>query len=165
MKKSAFQYNAYGTNGNLGIEIMLDLGRELNDTDNTNLRECVEMLATKLNEETLRLNPKTKEMYDETSAKLVGLFGERRIFVTEIPNEYCNCYHCKLTSPWFLVVTGKGAIKIGWRKRVINIDWSASEVTKKADELFPDENVTKDFKSIHAWGYDKAKEYIDKILA
>lgn len=83
------------------------------------------------------------------------------VYFKEIPNEYDGGW----VSPWFLVTTTKGVIKIGWRKRVINIDWSESDVTANAEHLFPEETVTKFDRTIHAWGYDKAKEYIERILS
>jgi hypothetical protein len=63
------------------------------------------------------------------------------------------------------VTTSRGVIKIGWRSRVINIDWSESDIKGLAKELFPNENVTKEDQYIHAWGYDKAKEYISVLMA
>lgn len=53
-------------------------------------------------------------------------------------------------------------ITIGWRKRVIHIDWTATG--KKLPDLFPTERVTKEPTYIHAYGYDKAAEYLTKIL-
>jgi hypothetical protein len=79
-----------------------------------------------------------------------------------IKNEYCSCEHC---APWFNVKTPLGVIKVGWRKRVINIDWSKVHVVPGQDilSLFNKENVTKGDSSIHAWGWDKAQEYLNKI--
>lgn len=65
--------------------------------------------------------------------------------------------------PWYLAQVDDGPIlKIGWRKRVISIDWSASK--KNLLHLFESENVTKEDHLIHAWGYDKAAEYLAKII-
>lgn len=99
-------------------------------------------------------------------AEILALF-DKPIFVEEIPNGYCNDPCCCLL-PWFVVTTTAGRITIGWRKRVINIDWTDSIQKKKPDELFPEENTTKGAKYeekryIHAWGYEKAKEYLDII--
>ena len=89
------------------------------------------------------------------------------IYIKVIPNEYSNDPYY-WTSPWLLVTTPKGIIKIGWRKRVINIDWSESDVKTNAMDLFPTEDTTKgDYQNpryIHAWSYEKAKEYLEKIL-
>lgn len=76
----------------------------------------------------------------------------------EIPNEYCPCENCR---PWFFIWTPKGKIKIGWRKSVINIDWS--EFMIKAEPDFQSENVTKGFDYIHAHGQKKAVEYLKNI--
>lgn len=78
-----------------------------------------------------------------------------------LPNGYCPCDKC---APWFKVETEVGPITLGWRKRVINIDWSKTpHKGKNIPALFSDEDVTKDNTSIHAWGQDKAIEYLSKI--
>ncbi|MDD5290290.1 MAG: hypothetical protein PHT40_03805 [Patescibacteria group bacterium] len=88
-----------------------------------------------------------------------------------LSNEYCSCDHC---APWFTVGTGFGLIKIGWRKRVIKIDWNAMAATLKACNklpkksiisLFQNEDVTKGENFIHAWGWEKAEEYLSRIHA
>ncbi len=60
-------------------------------------------------------------------------------------------------APWFRAVTVFGDITIGWRKRVISVNWFG-----KADgnKLFDSENVTKGIYTIHAWGQQKAVEYL-----
>ena len=82
--------------------------------------------------------------------------------VHEIPNEYCGPKCCP-HSVWFLVSTKIGTIKIGWRKKVINIEWDQTALTKTAQELFPQEDVTKQGRMIHAWTYEKAQEYLTKL--
>ena len=165
MKDSVYTYQSVGNYGKTDLEILLDIGRPLTDNDKWALHQCVEDLTKKLNAETLRLRPETKEEYEKTKRELLGLFDGRMIHAKEIPNEYCDCSLCNQTSPWFKVTTTRGIIKLGWRKRVIAIDWSDINPKKGANELFPDEDVTKGDWDIHAWGYEKAKEYIDKILA
>jgi hypothetical protein len=113
MKKSVFTYKAYGKNNSIEVEILLDINRELTDNDDNNLRECVDKLVTALNKETTKLDPETKETFEKTKKELLQLFGDKATFVEEIPNEYCNCYVCSLTSPWFIITTSKGRIKIG----------------------------------------------------
>lgn len=63
--------------------------------------------------------------------------------------------------PWFKVETTFGAITIGWRKRVIEIIWSATG--RDLSRLFKDEDVTKGPHYIHAWGTKKAVEYLKRI--
>lgn len=58
--------------------------------------------------------------------------------------------------PWWLFLTDLGLIRIGWRKRVIAIDWEACEVRG----IVTDDDVTKDATSVHAWKVEKAVEYL-----
>ena len=62
-----------------------------------------------------------------------------------------------------MVTTQKGRIKLGWRKRVINIDWSESDIDLDGNEIFKDERVTTGDKYVHAWSYEKAIEYLTKL--
>jgi len=86
------------------------------------------------------------------------------IYAEAIPNGYCSDYCCRHL-PWFIVTTSIGHFKIGWRKRVIHLDWEKTQVTKSADELFPHENTTKSGRMIHAWSLEKAREYVNWVLA
>lgn len=78
-----------------------------------------------------------------------------------IPNQYDNWEGYE---PWFIVTTPNGDIKIGWKKRVINIEWLDNY--KHFTEKFEDENVTRQFddgkRLIHAWGRDKCTEYLTR---
>lgn len=88
------------------------------------------------------------------------------IFGQDIPNGYCNQGCCRHL-PWFNITTAIGVFKIGWRKRVINIDWSGTVCQKTGEELFPNEDVTKSGRGeryIHAWSLEKAKEYVTAIF-
>lgn len=108
-------------------------------------------------------DPDAQKRRTAERAQIVGLFPAP-IYVEEIPNGYCADWCCKHL-PWFIVTTTVGRIKIGWRKRVIEIDWSQTTGTKTAAELFADEDVTKDERMIHAWGEDKARAYVAAIVA
>lgn len=86
---------------------------------------------------------------------------------TQIPNQYCpppskhfpdECPICK-ERPWWLVETSFGIVKIGWRKRVIEIDWSCTELH---GELTNDQ-VTQSEVMVHAWGWPKALEYMRNL--
>jgi hypothetical protein len=59
---------------------------------------------------------------------------------------------------WLLLKTNIGLIKIGWRKRVIQIDWSDTKI-----EMLIDDDVTKGKDFCHAWSYEKAIEYLNKL--
>ncbi len=70
--------------------------------------------------------------------------------------------------PWFLYHTPDGDIITGWRKRVISIEWQENFKPFDFEKLFGSENVTKwqenGKRGIHAWGVDKAVEYLEKVL-
>lgn len=85
--------------------------------------------------------------------------GFTQISLAEIPNQYCPCIICE---PWYRARTEVGTITIGWRKRVINIDWSRAT---RADlrPLFANEPVTKEAGLIHAYGEAKAEEYLRRV--
>jgi hypothetical protein len=112
-----------------------------------------------------------KHLEKEYKEKYKVLFNEagfNNIEITSVPNQYCSCDHCE---PWYNVKTPQGNILIGWRKRVINIDWeglvkpfpNAKETNKKIKNLFVKEDVTKGETYIHAWGWEKAAEYLTLI--
>ena len=76
-----------------------------------------------------------------------------------IPNEYYTTDPAWF-GPWFIVETEWGALRIGSRKSVINIDWSGTQINHNGDITFKEEDVTKGRTMIHAWGKDKAIEYL-----
>jgi hypothetical protein len=163
MKKTVYNYMARGSRSSIELEILLDVNRELTDVDNRNIRESAENLVAKIHEETIAVDPESKTNALKERQEIISVFAGRNIYVEEIPNGYCSQYCCKHL-PWFVVTTNKGRIKIGWRKRVISIDWSDSIIKETAEILFPSEDVTKYDNLIHAWGLEKAREYIDKLL-
>jgi hypothetical protein len=57
---------------------------------------------------------------------------------------------------WWFVKTAVGWIEIGWRKRVININWEDLPVRT----IVTDDNVTKNFEMVHAYSEEKAIEYL-----
>lgn len=63
------------------------------------------------------------------------------------------------SSPWWLVRTSFGLVKIGWRKRVLNIDWSDTSIR----EIVTADDVTKEPTMCHAWSELKAVEYLKSL--
>ena len=103
-----------------------------------------------------------KRLAEKEERKLRIIFekaGFREVKMTEIPNQYYSCETC---APWFDVETKFGTIRIGWRKRVIAISWGMSSMGNLL-YLFKDEDVTKKETEIHAWGWDKAEDYLSRI--
>lgn len=162
--KRVWTTESWGSGGKFKLKIFMDIDRDFTDTDKSNIRKHAEKLEQAIRQESLRLDPKSKEQAREERAGILELFGGREILVEEIPNGYCSDWCCEHL-PWFIVTTKVGRIKIGWRKRVLEIDWSDSAIKKTAKDLFAGEDVTKGDHDIHAWGYAKAKEYIDVLLS
>jgi hypothetical protein len=87
--------------------------------------------------------------------------GFPKVNLVATRNEYWP--RSEMGDPWYLAQVGEGAVlKIGWRKRVIHIDWSATQ--KDLSLLFEGEDVTKSRSYIHAWGYEKAAAYLAKLV-
>lgn len=154
-----------GTIGSFGIKILVDqdkIDRIPNDILRV-LRNAEEAIYKAYAKEIIKNDPKTKEE-SYKNKKLLNVFdGLGAIFIEEIPNGYCSDWCCEHL-PWFIATTKIGRIKIGWRKSVINIDWSDTLNPYTAEELFKDEDVTKGEKFIHAWSTEKAGSYIRKII-
>lgn len=97
-----------------------------------------------------------RKLDEELKDKLLSLFKLADIPVNQhwsIENGY---YGNK--ADWLLAQTPLGLIKIGWRKRVINIDWSATGISY----LIKDD-VTKDKYFCHAWSYADAITYLSGL--
>ncbi len=93
-----------------------------------------------------------------TKEQALSLFSLSEIPVLGIW-ELKNQYHLSSTESWWLVKTHIGLIEIGWRKRVISIDWSDS----KFSCTVTNDDVTIGSFHVHAWSYAKAIEYLTEL--
>lgn len=122
----------------------------------------------KLEMQSAELDPAVGAQANLTAAELTACFvkaGLGPIFVERIPNKYWGpADPMSLRHPWLLVTTRLGHFEIGWRKRVINIDWSRTTIGKRPD-LFLDQGVTVGDTYVHAYGYEKAGEYLARLGA
>jgi len=84
------------------------------------------------------------------------------IVVENVPNEYCGDPACSVCSDWFIFHTDYGKIKIGWRKRVMNIDWSDIG-NVNGEELFKGSDVTYGKTYRHAWDEKSAVNDLKKL--
>jgi len=110
------------------------------------------------------LGLETKERNTMTQEQVKGLFALAGIDVLrmwELPNQYWPEAYVeeRKSCPWWLIKTPKGLIEIGWRKRVISIDWSDTGIRKEITE----DEVTKCETGVHAWGYEKALTYLKEL--
>lgn len=156
--------------GSFGIRVYVTgFSREFTQNDRRAFLKAGEILQ-ELMAESMRLDPAEIAAREKERKELLGLFqAPMEPSYEEIPNGYCSQWCCK-HKPWFRVLTSIGWVVIGWRKSVINIDWSETTVKATADELFANEEVfpgcavTRIGRSIHAHGYTKAGEYVAKLL-
>lgn len=168
-EESAGVYGAFGLKILVAVHPAQEEGQEpvTVDLDHESIRyacyDAKKAIQSAIMERVIAQLPGAQARAKSQREHLLGLFPQP-IYVEEIPNGYCNDYCCKHL-PWFIVTTTLGRFKIGWRKRVINIDWSETRGTKTSTELFPHENVTKDERGIHAWGYEEAKAYVAAIIS
>lgn len=105
----------------------------------------------------LDLASKNEASFREIFVKAGFMFS----IMHHLPNGYS---HDSSGPPWFKVETEVGSITLGWRRSVININWSETSHTgKDILQLFAAEDVTRGETYIHAWGVEKAIEYLSKI--
>ncbi|MCP4762868.1 MAG: hypothetical protein GY870_13900 [archaeon] len=158
-KEESFGKFGYGLEIKIGSTVPVDL-------KNKRIQSAIYEASDKIKAEVCAViksnDPKIDYEIKENRKLLSSSLFKKPIFVEEIPNEYCSDWCCRHL-PWFIITTTIGRFKIGWRKRVIEIDWSETVNTKDSEELFKSEDVTKGEKYIHAWNIDKASEYIEKI--
>ena len=164
--ESLYKEQSCGLYGAFDIEITVAASK-LPDLTQRPIRDAtydaVKLIRSAVMAAVVQDNPNAMEQKRVERLELLALFNAP-IFVEEIPNGYCPDWCCRHL-PWFIVTTQIGRFKIGWRKRVILIDWSETIGTKTSDELFKAEDVTKDTHMIHAWNLENAKRYVESIVA
>jgi hypothetical protein len=125
--------------------------------------ECLEEIRDLIEIEWAIINETNKRNDHVTElTEIFKLAGFDIIYVETIDNQYCS-KACCYKLPWVIVTTKKGRIKLGWRKSVMNLDWSASDITDIGTELFKDEKTTTGERYIHCWSKDKTVEYLKKL--
>lgn len=94
---------------------------------------------------------------------MFNLAGLEILSLTQVRNDYWpsheNYDEVRKSSPWWEVGTPEGMIRIGWRKRVIEIDWIT---TKRRGEVTTDD-VTKNDHMVHAYSVGDAITYLSRI--
>lgn len=167
--KNLYSQSSSGIYGIFAIKIEVagsnlpDLGL---DSISNAAYEAARVIQAEIMAAAVAANPDARRTAIEERQAILDVFSSPHIspiFVEEIQNGYCPDWCCRHL-PWFVVTTQVGRIKIGWRKRVISIEWEDTVRTATAEELFPGEDTTKGEKFIHAWGYEKAKEYVMAIV-
>jgi len=153
----------------IGVKVLVMLDREFNEADASAGWRVIRDLFASLEMESARLNPKTAEERQKEKTDIEKCFTDAdfpAIYMEQIPNEYWGDKDpMALRSPWYNVATKIGFFKVGWRKRVLVLDWERTEVKTTADTLFQNEDVTKGERMIHCYGYGKATEYLKRVMS
>lgn len=94
----------------------------------------------------------------ESIMRLAG-FEIRRVW--ELANGYWPLApnYDDVRQPWWLFLTDVGLIQIGWRKRVLHIQWDACAFRGVVTE----DDVTKEDTYVHAYAVEKAVEYLREM--
>ena len=160
------------TTGGIGVKILVATTAPINLKSSKYVAgdlhdvayQALEAVKNALVSAVLEADPAMQDRKVRERASVISLFPEP-IFVEEVPNGYYGPSDPwgKL-SPWFVVTTTIGRFKVGWRKRVMHVEWTETLCKRTADQLFPTEDVTKSDRMIHAWSLEKAKEYVKAIL-
>lgn len=163
--RNLLRSESHGYFGGLGIEI--NVSCKLSSLDHDKLNDAAYKALKLVEEEViaalLAADPKNAEIAAKERADLIGLFPSP-VFVEEVVNGYDSGAYSRHL-PWFIVTTTVGRFRLGWRKRVIHIEWEGIDKAPTAEVLFPHEDVTKDGRLIHAWSLDKAREYVAAVIA
>lgn len=163
----ASSLESWGIAGHIGVAIHvmgIDL-TQLDEETTSNLNQITDAIHKTLISHQIRNSPEEKVRGDHETNALIACFPSVDCVITveKIRNEYTSPEYA-IHRPWLMVTTPRGRIKIGSRKRVIEIDWTDSDIVSPSQSLFANEGVTKDVSMIHAWGYEKAAEYLSVLL-
>lgn len=101
----------------------------------------------------------TNQEYFENAFTAAG-YNTRPHNFHRIPNEYWTVTP-EYGESWLRVEVPFGFIKVGWRKRVIELTWGQATLETQPD--FSKEETTQESRMIHAWGFNKLIEYLKAI--
>ena len=96
---------------------------------------------------------------------LFALAGIQVLNIKPLPDGYgyspedSRYYETPPRCVWWFVKTAAGWVEIGWRKRVIAINWEDTPVRK----VITADDVTKSETGVHAWETTKALEYLTAL--
>lgn len=93
--------------------------------------------------------------------KPVHIYEEGKTLLDREALDFLNSAVIAAREPWWFVKTQFGWVEIGWRKRVIQINWSDIGGARGIDVTADD--VTKDNFYVHAWSIPKALEYLTTL--
>lgn len=148
--------------GAVGVKILISTSVEVDKRIDSECCRSAEAISDAILEKCVASDPEEQESVRINKEKILECFPSK-IFVEEIPNQYCNRWCCK-HRPWFIITTEVGRFRVGWRKRVMSLDWSGTNIGITAEGMFPNENTTRYDKTIHAWSYADLARYVSELI-
>lgn len=107
-----------------------------------------------------QLDPLTDDQIGRDTPGSVGYLRTSDTGPTEgVVLNWMADYRWRFTRPGWLVKTEYGLIEIGWRKRVIHIDWSQTPVRV----IVTPDNTTKSHNMVHAWSSADCLRYLSAL--
>lgn len=164
-----FYSNTGGRNGSIVIFTALPTGVPVDCAEMVNVSmDMSDAFFTAVGKAQFNHSPVYKAEVENLKKVFLQFFAAAGLpseYAHEIPNEYWpeTCVLKRLKSPWFRIHTTLGGFKVGWRKSVIELDWSDTCIRGKSREIFPDENVTRDDHYIHCDNWEFFGNYLKKL--
>jgi hypothetical protein len=124
-------------------------------------QETMTMQEHEREKEMHRLREQMREQTREETTSILTLAGLRPERMWELANGYwpdAPTYD-DVRRPWWLAQTSIGLVRLGWRKRVLEIDWSATGFVATVTT----DDVTKCPSMVHAYSQAKAVEYLSHL--
>lgn len=147
-----------------GLKIIVDQDRTLDDEDYAMCAPHIREIERLLQARTYKLDPIEQAHAAEERTKLLEAFPEA-VYVQPVRNQYHGDSPYGQMRPWFEVTTKRGIFLVGWRKRVINLDWSKTDIMSTGSEVFPEHTATIGDTYLHSSSYTYLKECVDKLMA
>lgn len=157
--EKAYEQEAAGSGYSFGIEIRIAAPEGVTESVKSACYRAAKELERAIMRDFYANDKASQQRAIDEKRQLLSLFPGP-IYVEEIPNGYCSQACCEHL-PWFVVTTRVGRIQIGWRKRVISINWSETAVRK----IVTADNVTKDDRTVHAWNLEDAAKYLRVLFS
>jgi len=80
-----------------------------------------------------------------------------------IPNRYWPSGSHDAPPPWHVLETTLGSVLVGWRKSVIVVDWSRSQITANGRDIVAHPKTTFAEHMVHCWGVDECVAALVKL--
>lgn len=149
---------------NYGLEIKFD-------DETLRVIAADETLRRHIGDVAYALGERVREAHERADKDAMSSYAKERADILSCFPEGCrhelivNDYDKNPNRPWMTVYTWVGPFEVGWRKRVIELKWHRTVLYKNIPYgLFDGEDVTRSEAYIHAWGIEKLRDYVQRLM-